>query len=84
MEDNIIYFNNDNEFYDWAVNPNPVINRSQTGIPYFYFDTTKNYQDALNSGKKFCIKDKNSLIKKRGCCCYRSCVIPIENIVDEC
>ena len=64
-KDNIIYFDSDDEFFSFCVVPHLVLREGKHG-KYTDFNFTKNYKEELDKGTRFCIKDENSLITKRG------------------
>lgn len=79
-----IYFDDDQEFYDYAVIPNlKVVNYvGNDGSERYHtdFDLSSQYFNALNNGMTFVIKDPNSQIYKHGCVSYRTISKPIENL----
>ena len=58
----IIYFESDEEFEDWAVAP--------YGKPW-QGDHSDAYKEAIQQGKHFVIKDENSKVYKHGSVCKR-------------
>lgn len=64
----IIYFDSDTEFEDWAVAPYATKNRN---IPYTSGDLSNEYKAAIEEGKRFVIKDEDSVVCERGCVCKR-------------
>lgn len=64
----IIYFDSDTEFEDWAVAPYATKNRN---IPHTSGDLSNEYKAAIEEGKRFVIKDENSVVYERGCVCKR-------------
>lgn len=80
IKDNIIYFNNDQEFYDACVCPNVKLHQSENNTFYFDIDFTAFYKNAVNSGKVFVIKDENSIIYKHRAVHLRSVSAPVENL----
>jgi len=83
-KDNIIYFDNDNEFYEYCVVPEliPVQYIDKDGNENYYndFKLSSQYNIALNKGKRFIIKDENSQIFKHGCVSYRTISKDIQNL----
>lgn len=82
---NVIYFNSDDEFYKFCVVPviipKEFINPNNGETMYkMDFDFSNDYLDAINSGKRFIIKDENSQIYKRGCVSYRTVTKRINNL----
>jgi len=70
-----IYFDNDDDFYAFSVNPT-LINKE-------FIDANGNvryYCDAVNSGKKFIIKDENSNIYKHQAVSFRTISKPVSNL----
>ena len=80
---NIMYFDNDDEFYQFCVAPVVIpIASTKDGITSysFDFDFTQGYKNALSNGKRFVIKDEDSQIYKRGAVTYRTITKPIQNL----
>ena len=68
----IIYFDSDAEFEDWAVAPYATIKYTKNrNIPDTSGDLSNEYKAAIEEGKRFVIKDENSVVCKRGCVCKR-------------
>ena len=68
----IIYFDSDAEFEDWAVAPYATIKLIEnSNIPYTSGDFSDEYRAAIEEGKRFVIKDEDSVVCKRGCVCKR-------------
>ena len=68
----IIYFDSDAEFEDWAVAPYATIKyKKNRNIPYTSGDFSNEYKAAIEEGKRFVIKDEDSVVCKRGCVCKR-------------
>ena len=78
--DNTIYFDNDNDFFDYAVNPACIANQSDNGQIYYDFNFTDEYLDAINKGMYFMIKDKLSKIAKHNCVSYKTLSKPVSNL----
>lgn len=72
---NIIYFDNDEEFYGLCVNPEPVIKTSsKTGITYFDMDFTEWYKSHVDEATKIVIlDDKSTILRHGGVVTYRTC-----------
>ena len=71
-EERIIYFDSDAEFEDWAVAPYATIKYIENSkIPYTSGDFSNEYKAAIKEGKRFVIKDEDSVVCKRGCVCKR-------------
>ena len=72
----IILFDSDAEFEDWAVAPYATIKYIENSkIPYTSGDFSNAYKAAIEEGKRFVIKDEDSVVCKRGCVCKR---VPIK------
>ena len=68
----IILFDSDAEFEDWAVAPYATIKYIENSkIPYTSGDFSNAYKAAIKAGKRFVIKDEDSVVCKRGCVCKR-------------
>ena len=71
-EERIIYFDSDAEFEDWAVAPYATIKYSEnSNTPYTSGDFSNEYKAAIEEGKRFVIKNEDSVVFKRGCVCKR-------------
>lgn len=83
-KDNIIYFDSDNEFYDYCVVPElvPVQYIDSEGNEKYYsdFNFTPQYNSAINNNMRFVIKDEDSQIYKHGCVSYRTISKDIQNL----
>jgi len=77
---NVIYFDNDDDFYKFSVEPILIQKMTDTGIDYFDFNFSPGYSDALDNCKCFIIKDKNSNIYKHKCVSYKTISKPINNL----
>lgn len=81
---NIMYFNNDEDFYRFCVVPEVVITKETDANgnvhDVFTFNLSDMYNSCLKDGKKFIIKDENSQIFKHKAVSYRSITKPIENL----
>ncbi len=60
----IRYFENDDEFYAYCVDPRIIPMKSEKGFYYTTFNFTPQYLSDINDGVKFIIKDVNSKIFK--------------------
>ena len=78
--DNVIYFDTDDDFYDYAVKPNFVVKQNLKGGMYYDMDMTDEYKLAVENGKLFCIKDENSAIYKHGCVSCRTLSKQVQNL----
>lgn len=66
-ENNIIYFDNDEEFYDLCVSPELVFKTSsKTGVTYFDMDFAEWYKNDVDEATKIVILDDKSTILRRG------------------
>ena len=65
----IRYFDNDDDFYNYCVDPRIVPMKSKEGFYYTTFNFTPQYRSDVNDGVKFVIKDPNSKIFKRQAVC---------------
>ena len=63
-QSNIRYFDNDDDFYNYCVDPRIVPMKSKEGFYYTTFNFTPQYLSDVNDGVKFVIKDPNSKIFK--------------------
>jgi hypothetical protein len=84
IKDNIIYFDSDNEFYEYSVVPElvPVQYIDSNGNEKYYsdFNFTPQYNAAINNNMRFVIKDEDSQIYKHGCVSYRTISKDIQNL----
>ena len=64
----IIYFESDEEFEDWAVAPYATIVEDESGKAW-QGDHSDAYKEAIQQGKHFVIKDEDSKVYRRGCVC---------------
>ena len=78
--DNVIYFDTDDDFYNYAVKPNFVVNQNPNGRMCYDMDMTDEYKLAVENGKLFCIKDENSAIYKHGCVSCRTLSKQVQNL----
>ena len=74
-EDNLMYFDSDEEFTNFCVAPFAVIKRSEDGAPYYDGEYSDEYKKCLEEGKVFVIKDEDSIVYKRQCVTKRVPVI---------
>lgn len=85
FNNNILVFENDAEFEDFAVDPQLIVSKMNIGnnqeILYTDFNFTHDYYKAIEEGKMFEIKDKNSRIMKNGDISYRTITKKVENLV---
>ena len=79
------HFKDDNEFCQFAIDPNLVINTDRCvidgkNISSYDFKFTDSYNKAIEDGTLFVIDDKKSLINKRGAVTIKLITKPIENL----
>ena len=72
---NYIVFDNDDDLIEYAVNKIPLIENG-----YFTFVTSTAYNDDLEKGMKFVMRDNNSRAMINGVISYRTISIPISNM----
>lgn len=81
---NTLYFEDDDDFYKFAVVPMLVpvefIDADNCIRHYADFNFSTEYNRAVRDGKKFVIKDPNSQIFKHGAVSYRTITRPVENL----
>lgn len=65
----IRYFENDDDFYNYCVDPRIVPMKSDEGFYYTTFNFTPQYISDVDNGVKFVIKDVNSKIFKHKAVC---------------
>lgn len=65
----IRYFENDDDFYNYCVDPRIVPMKSDEGFYYTTFNFTPQYISDVDNGVKFIIKDVNSKIFKHKAVC---------------
>lgn len=84
IKSNIIYFNSDDEFYQFCVVPKLVVmettDENGNVSHYTTFDFSYAYKKALADGNMFVIKDEDSNIFKNGCVSYRTITRPVSNL----
>ena len=82
--DNVIYFDNDDEFYDYCVEPKlitiPFVDKNGDTRYYTDFNFTNAYNNDVKDGKIFIIKDENSQIYKHKAVSYRTITKEISNL----
>lgn len=85
-EKNIIYFDNDDEFYEYAVVPEIVAYKTnhidKFGYPIYYYDWNFSdmYNDDIKNGMLYMIKDENSQIFKHGAVTYSTITKSVPNL----
>lgn len=65
-DDNIIWFESDEDFENFCLTGNRVIKVTDAGTETWAYEFTPEYEEAVAQGKKFCIKDRNSKVAERG------------------
>lgn len=84
-KNNIIIFDNDSEFEEFAIEPKLITKKMTIGnnqeIYYTDFEFSKYYNDAIDAGIQFSIKDPNSRIMKNGDISYRLITKNISNLI---
>ena len=84
LENNIMHFKNDDEFYNWCIVPEIVLRSEYDEYGREYkvadFNLSEEYINAVDEGKRFMIDDENSQIYKHGCVSYRTISKPIQNL----
>ncbi len=80
LVDKDLFFDNDDEFYEFAVIPALVIKQSNAGTAYTDFEFTDQYNDAIANDRHFYIKDENSKIAKHKAISYGVLTKPVQNI----
>lgn len=73
---NAIFFDNDEEFYLFAVNPLLTVFNGDN-IPYATWDFTDAYKSAASQNKDFIICDMNSQTYKNQAVSYRTITKPV-------
>lgn len=81
---NILYFDNDDEFSSFCINPTltTYVVQDEDGIDHTYvdYDFTDQYKNAVANGQRFCIKDLASHVNKDGLLGYRNTTKVIDNV----
>lgn len=63
------YFDNDDDFYNYCVDPRIIPMKSDKGYYYTTFNFTPQYLDDIKNGVKFIIRDVDSKIFKHQVVC---------------
>ena len=83
--EDVIYFDNADEFYNFCVVPVLFAVKRRNKMGHYTmcvdFDLSPMYNDCVTKGKKFCIKDEDSQIFKHGCVTYRCVSKPVQNLI---
>ena len=61
----IIPFESDEEFTDFCVAPYAYIERNDNGVFYTHGDYSDEYKQCIEQGKRFVIKDEDSVVFER-------------------
>lgn len=81
MEDNVLVFENDDEFTQFCLEDNPTAyHDDMTGLDGFDYKFTDWYNDAVKEGKLFRILDPASKVKKHRCVNKGIITKPVENL----
>ena len=80
LVDKDLFFDNDDEFYEFAVIPALVVKQSNAGTAYTDFEFTDLYKDAIANDRHFYIKDEKSRIAKHKAVSYGVLTKPVQNI----
>lgn len=78
--DNILYFDNDDDFYAFSVKPQVIICDNEVGYSGYDIDFTDDYKNAVSNNKRFCIKDENSKVYKHNCVSYKLMSKDVQNL----
>lgn len=82
--DNIMYFDNDDDFAVFCMNPNIQIYTTKNSfgqdIILATYDFSNQYKNAVTNGIKFCIQDEKSRVNKDGLLGFRNCTKQVSNI----
>lgn len=65
LRSNVILFESDDEFSDFCIAPYAIVKRSERGDLDYEGEFSEMYLKAIEEGKKFVIKDKESKVYKR-------------------
>ena len=82
---NVIYFDNDDDFYQFCVEPQ-LVSREYTNNngeidQYLDFNFTPGYNDAIDNATIFVINDKNSnILKHNNVVSYRTISKKVDNV----
>ena len=81
--DNIIFFDSDDEFYNFAVVPQTYVkyvNYNNESRPVMDFDLSYKYNRAIDNNYNFIIRNEDSQIYKHGCVNFGCMSKPIKNL----
>ena len=78
--DNILYFDNDDDFFAFTVKPQVIICDNESGYSGYDIDFTDDYKNAVSNNKRFCIKDENSKVYKHNCVSYKLMSKDVQNL----
>lgn len=76
-----ILFDNDDDFFQFALDPTPKVRRMDETHCYYDFDFTNYYNEALNNNKFFVILDENSKITKHDAISYHLVTKRVKNLI---
>lgn len=79
-----LYFKDDNEFENFAINKSIIVNKSEISNSYYYdWDFTDEYKEHVLKGTSFIIEDEKSLITKRQSVTYKLITKKVQNLGEE-
>lgn len=76
-KNNIIIFDSDKDFTEWAVKDSLVLHKTDSGTYYTDFDFTPDYDAAVAGDTRLEIRDQKSQILKHQCVTYRTISKPV-------
>ncbi len=76
----IIVFENDEEFDEFAIDPQVRIFSDDNGIHYYDWKFTADYENEVENGTIFYIKDRNAEVLRRNSCTYKIISKRVENV----
>lgn len=76
-----IFFDTDEEFCDYAINPEMKFTKLDDGVYVHNLDYTEEYLDAVNANKYFVIKNRDSKIAKHNAVSMHTITKPVKNII---
>ncbi len=80
-KNNRIFFDNDDEFYNYVVDPAMIITQSDINGQYYNdFNLNPEYLDGVKNGCKYVIKDEDSKIFKHKAVSFRTITKPVYNL----
>lgn len=66
IEGNKYIFENDDELTDFCMNQNPSFYKTESGLSYYDYEMTPEYEQAVKDGVEFVVMDPNSRAVKNG------------------